>query len=459
MQPPDHSRPRRNRGGPPPVVDVFDDGEEARPESRHAGHSSSVLTSYAQGTGRKLGISGAVLAILLVVAFLVVHHIRARDQATLASMTAESMGAAPPVDVVTIQPAPSTEVLGLPGEARAWFQTTIYARVNGYVANWFVDIGDRVRQGQVLAKIDTPDLDQQLVAAKAQLRASDADVKVKEAEATFAKSTYERWRDSPKGVVSDQEREAKKAAYESGVAYLNAAQARVNLDKAKVDGLTALTQFKDVTAPFDGIITERRVDIGDLVTAGSTSSTTSLYAIAQSDQIRVFVDVPQSAGVGLRQGTVAKVTTNEYADRTFQGKVTRTSESLDPHARTMRVEVDLSNTDGALLPGMYVQVGFDIPTRPLLRVPASALLFRSSGPQVAVVDDEGKINFHPVTIVHDNGEFVEVGSGLAQGDKAVLNISSQIADGEKVNATNLDKTTSATPSPSDALAASKSQSR
>ena len=172
----------------------------------------------------------------------------------------------------------------------------------------------------MLATIDTPELDAQLEAGQAQLKASEAEVKVKEAEAEFAKTTYERWQGSPKGVVSDQEREDKKARYAVSIAQLNAARARVNLDQANVDRLTFLAQFKQVTAPYDGVITERRVDIGDLVTAGSTANTTPLYEIAQSEKIRVFANVPQIVSVDVGEGTPAQVTANEYPNRKFDGQ-------------------------------------------------------------------------------------------------------------------------------------------
>jgi len=323
-------------------------------------------------------------------------------------------------------------MLTLPGETRGWYSSTIYARVNGYLAKWFVDIGDRVKKDQVLATIDTPDLDAQLAAAQAQLVAQQAEEKVKEADAEFAKTTYERWQGSPKGVVSDQEREDKKARYEGGIAQLNAARARVDLDQANVDRLTFLTKFKQVTAPFDGVITERRVDIGDLITAGSTANTTSLFRIVQSDQIRVFADVPQTASVHLDVGTQAEITATDYPGRVFKGNITRTSRSIDPRARTLRVEVDLPNKDFVLVPGMYVTVTFHLKPTTFVQVPASALLFRAGGPQVALVDKSGTVKFQDVNIARDDGSFVEIASGLAEGDQVALNISNQIADGQKV---------------------------
>jgi len=170
-----------------------------------------------------------------------------------------------PVDVVTVQSAAGIESLTLPGETAAWYESLIYARVNGYVGRWDVDFGDRVRQGQVMAVIQTPELDAELASAKARLNATKADLQLRQAEADFAKTTYERWRDSPKGVVSEQEREDKKAGFASANARLVSGQAQVNLVQAELDRLTALQSFKQVTAPYDGRVTERRIDIGNLV--------------------------------------------------------------------------------------------------------------------------------------------------------------------------------------------------
>ncbi|HLJ65468.1 MAG TPA: efflux RND transporter periplasmic adaptor subunit, partial [Stellaceae bacterium] len=382
-------------------------------------------------------IAAVLVALLLGAAFTVVHYARARDAAKLALLTEKHAATAPPVDVVRVAAAPASSSLALPGETRAWYRATVYARVSGYVAKWYVDIGDRVQKGQVLASIDTPELDQKLIAAQAELKAGEAEVAVKQAESDFAKSSFERWRDSPRGVVSDQERDAKKAAYASAVATLNAAHARVNLDQALIQGLLALTHYKEVTAPFDGLITERHVDIGDLVTAGSTANTTSMFTLVQSEELRVFVDVPQNASVALKDGTPAKITVGEYSDRVFPGKITRTSEALDPRARTLRVEVDIPNADLALRPGMYVRVSFEQEqgSKPLLQIPASALLFRTNGPQAAVVGDDGVVSFRDLTIARDDGNMVEIGSGLHEGERVVLNISNQIAAGDKVNAT------------------------
>ncbi len=369
-------------------------------------------------TGRQLRMFAALIAIALIVGFLVVHHLKAKDQADLATATKESSTASRAVDIVTAETAPSSVPLTLPGETAAWYESVIYARVDGYVANWTANIGDHVEKGQVLATIETPDLDAQLMAAKAKLNAAQAQVE-------FTKSTYERWKDSPKGVVSQQEREAKKADYDSAVA-------QMGLDQADVDRYTTLAAFKQVTAPYDGIITERRIDIGNLVTAGSTSNTTPLYRIVQDDPIRVFVDVPQSAANDIKTDVPAHITASNVPNRIFEGKVARTADAINAQTRTLHVEVDIPNPDHALVSGMYVDVGFELPTEGLVQIPAAALVFRSAGPEVAVVDKDNKVTFHKVTIVRDGGNAVEISSGIAAGDKIALNISSQIADGETV---------------------------
>ncbi len=371
-------------------------------------------------TGRQLRTFAALVAMALIVGFLIVHHLKASDQADLVIATKESSTASRAVDIVIAEAAPSSVPLTLPGETAAWYESVIYARVNGYVANWTANIGDHVQKGQILATIDTPDLDSQLVAAHAKLKAADALVE-------FTKSTYERWKNSPAGVVSQQEREAKKADYDSAVA-------QDGLDQADVDRYTALAAFKQVTAPYDGIITERRIDIGNLVTAGSTSNTTPLYRIVQDDPIRVFVDVPQSVASDIKTDLTAHITVSNVPNRIFEGKVSRTANAINEQTRTLHVEVDISNHDHALVSGMYVDVGFELPTEGLVQIPAAALVVRAGGPQVAVVDKENKVAFHKVTIIRDGGNDVEISSGVAVGDKIALNISSQIADGETVEA-------------------------
>jgi RND family efflux transporter MFP subunit len=341
------------------------------------------------------------------------------------------------VDIVLAKPVTVGQDLVLPGQTAAWYESTIYARVNGYVASWLVDIGDRVKKGQLLATIETPELDAELAASHAALKASQAQVAAREAESEFAETTNERWRDAPKGVVSEQEREAKKADYSAAKARLYAAKAQVALDRSRVDQYSALAAFKQVRAPFDGIITERKIDVGNLVTAGSSSSTTSLYRITQNDPLRVFVDVPQRAAAELmNQGIPAQIRAAGSTAAVFSGKVTRSADAINPQARTMRTEVDLPNPGNALVPGMYVTVSFQLPAKGQVEVPAAALIFRAGGPEVARVASDGKVQFVKVTIARDDGSFLELGPGIDPGDRLVLNISSQISAGETVAISN-----------------------
>src|SRR3984957_2522047 len=406
---------------------------EPLPDDTSRTEGGAVSTAFQPGTGRTLKLGAGIAAGILVFCFCGVMLIRLVEAHSLRKGADAAYLTAPPVDVITAQPASVGQDLVLPGQTAAWYQTTIYARVSGYVAKWMVDIGDHVKTGQVLAIIETPELDAELSAARAQLKTSEAQVAARQAEAEFSKTTNERWRDSPKGVVSEQERESKKADYESSAARLYAANAQVALDKSKVDQYSALAEFKQVKAPFDGTITERKIDVGNLVMAGSGSTTTPLYRMAQTDPLRVFVDVPQSAsGELMKAGVPAEIRASGAVGGVFSGAIARSAQSINAQARTMRVEVDMPNATHALVPGMYVNIAFRLPPRGLVEVPAAALIFRASGTQVAKVAAGGKIQFDDVVIARDNGSLVELLSGVRPGDKLVLNISSQISSGQKV---------------------------
>jgi RND family efflux transporter MFP subunit len=401
--------------------------------------SQGVSMQFDPQTSQRLKKAGIIFLAVLAVAFVLVRIDRYFKERTIAREASQAATAPHPVDVIEAKRVGSVERFALPGQTAAWHQSTIYARVNGYVARWLVDIGDRVRKGQLLAVIETPELDAELAAARAQLKASDAQVLVRRAETEFSKSTYERWRDSPKGVVSEQEREEKRADYDSSVARLKSAEAQVALDQARVNQYAALSEFKQVTAPFDGVIADRSIDIGNLVTAGSTSATTSLYVITQNDPMRIFVDVPQSAAADLMQGHLpVAIQTSEGLTHTYSGNVARAAGAINPQARTLRVEVDIPNPQQQLVPGMYVKVAFALQPKGLVQVPAAALLFRASGPQVARVTPTGRVEFCAVTIARDDGSIVELGSGVSAGDKIALNLSSQIGAGDLVKINDLD---------------------
>lgn len=396
--------------------------------------SHAVSIQFEPGTARRMKRGASVFVVLLALAFCGVRLDRHFSDRNIARAADRAFSDPPPVDVIEAKAVGAVQRLSLPGQTAAWHASTIYARVNGYVAKWFVDIGDHVKKGQVLAILDTPEVDAQLAAARAQLKADEAQVLVRRSEAEFSKSTYDRWRDSPKGVVSEQERESKRADYESAVARLKSADAQVALDQARDSQYAALSEYKQVTAPFDGVVTERHIDIGNLVTAGSTTATTPLYVVTQNDPMRVFVDVPQSAAAELMQDALpVAIQTTDSQSHAYAGKVTRTAQTINVQARTLRVEVDIANADQHLVPGMYVKAAFNLPPRGLVEVPAAALLFRAGGPQVARVDREGKISFRNVTIARDDGNLVELGSGVSPGDKLAVNVSSQIGEGELVH--------------------------
>ena len=416
-----------------PALLSEDPAHSKYPDEVSRSEHDKVSTSFDSETGRRTKRGVVIAAAFMALCFVVVVVVRYIHAHAVARSGETAYSTPPPVDVVIARPATMGQDLVLPGETAAWYETMIYARVNGYVAKWLVDIGDHVKKGQLLATIETPELDAELEAARAQLKASEAQVVARKAEAEFSRTTNERWRDSPKGVVSEQERESKKADYESSEARLYAADAQVNLDKSKVDQYNALTEFKQVKAPFDGTITERKIDIGNLVTAGSGSTTTPLYRMAQTDPLRIFVDVPQNAsGELMNAGVPAEIRATGTVGGVFSGKIARSAESINAQARTMRVEVDMPNANHALVPGMYVNIAFRLPPRGLVEVPAAALIFRATGTQVAQVDAHGTIEFENVVIARDNGSLVELASGVKPGDRLVLNISSQIASGQSV---------------------------
>jgi RND family efflux transporter MFP subunit len=422
--------------------DVFVSPED-RDQHPQPGADRPDQASYSPGTRRRLMIFACAVALALGAGFLLVHHEKTASEAQLADTTKREASQLPRVDVVTVGPTPSTQILVLPGETAAWYTATIFARVSGYVGRWFHDIGDHVKKGQVLATIDTPELDAEFNSAKAKLKVSEAQVLLKQAQLEFATTTYERWRDSPVGVVSEQEREDKKARYGEAVAELEAARAQVGLDQSLVDRMAAFEGFKRVRAPFDGTIIERRVDLGDLVTAGSTTNTTVLYRMTLDDPLRVFINAPQSTAAQLMSvGTPGVITADYRRNERFKGVVSRTAKAINPEVRTLRVEVDIPNPNHTLVPGTYVNVTFELKSSGLIEIPAAALLFRTKGPQVAVIkdiaDERGVVDIRDVTIGRDNGNVIEISAGLEKGDKVVLNLSRRIVNGEKVEIRDVD---------------------
>jgi RND family efflux transporter MFP subunit len=378
---------------------------------------------------RRIGLIAAAAAILIA-AFGILQ--RRSHEAEVKQWTHEQ--AVPTVAVIAPKQGATTERLTLPGTVQAWYEAPIYARVNGYLKNWYFDYGAHVKKGDLLAEIDAPDLDAQLAALEAKLNSARATVKVREAEKQFAQTTYERWRDSPKGVVSQQEQEAKEADFNSAVARVNMATAEVAADQGEVDRLQALESFKRITAPFDGVVTARETDIGALINAGSgTSNGPELFRVADIHQVRIYVQVPQQLSAGIRPGQTADLRLPQYPGKTFTATVATTSSAINLNARTLLVELHADNPDGQLQPGAYAQVNFKLPSNPdVVHVPTSALLFREQGMEVATVGPGDKIELKPVTLGRNLGTEVEVLTGLTLADRVVNSPPDSLAAGDVV---------------------------
>ncbi len=380
---------------------------------------------------RRIGVIAVVVALVIAV-FGVLQ--RRSHEAEVAHWTSEQ--AIPTVAVIAPRPGGTRQPLVLPGTVRAWYEAPIYARVNGYLKNWYFDYGAHVKKGDLLAEIDAPDLDAQLAAAQAKLNSAHAVVKVRQAERQFAQSTYERWRDSPKGVVSVQEQESKQADYNSAAARLNAAEAEVAADQGDVARLQALEDYKRITAPFDGVVTARETDIGALINAGSGTgggSGPELFRVADIHQMRIYVQVPQQLSANIHPGLTADLHLPQYRDKTFKATVATTSSAINTSARTLLVELHAENPDHLLQPGAYAEVDFKLPGNPdVVRIPTSALVFRQHGMEVATVGPGDKIELKPVTLGRNLGTEVEVVKGLTLSDRVVNSPPDSLAAGDVV---------------------------
>jgi RND family efflux transporter MFP subunit len=323
--------------------------------------------------------------------------------------------------VSVVKPAPSGADgrIVLPGTLRGYVEAPIYSRANGYVLKWYTDIGAHVQQGQLLAEIDTPEIDQELAQAQAQRDQSASTLAL--AKTSFDRAQQLRQRDA----VSQQELDDRQGAYNQDVANLAAADANVRR-------LQQMKSFQRIVAPITGVITQRNIDIGDLVNAGNGGAGRALFAIAQSDPLRLYLDVPQTYAPNVAVGQHVNVTEQELPGVTFDGTVTRTAQAIDVATRTLQVEISLPNPDGRLLPGAYVQAALQTDSKGFLTVPGNALLFRAEGPHVAVVGADGKVQLKPVEIAQDLGQTLEISHGLNPDDRVVLNPSDSIASGDSV---------------------------
>jgi RND family efflux transporter MFP subunit len=349
--------------------------------------------------------------------------------------------AVPTVAVIAPKIGPAQQSLVLPATVQAWYEAPIYARVTGYLKNWYFDYGAHVKKGDVLAEIDAPDLDAQLAAAQQKLNSVRAVVKIRESEKQFAESTYKRWRDSPPGVVSVQEQESKQADFNSALSRLNAADADVGEDQGEVDRLQALEGFKKIVAPFDGVVTARETDIGALINAGSGTgggNGPELFKVADIREMRVYVQVPQQLSAGIQPGLTADLTLPQYPDKTFKSTVATTSSAINMSARTLLVELHAGNPDGLLQPGAYAQVKFNLSSDApsgVVRIPTSALIFREDGLQVATLGPGDKVELKGVTLGRNLGTEVEVVKGLLASDRVVNSPPDSLAAGDVVHVT------------------------
>jgi RND family efflux transporter MFP subunit len=301
----------------------------------------------------------------------------------------------------------------------------------------------------VLAEIDTPELDDQYHEAIAKVNELKSEQRVAETSAEFAAASFKRYKASAAdGAVSQEDVDQKQAELDATNAKVEAAKAQVASAQAEQQRLETLEKFKNVTAPFDGVINERHTDIGELVTAGSTTNTTPLFNNAKSDQVRVFINVPQPAVPDVKLGMDVSIEAREFPGEGFHGRVDRTSLSIDPVSKTLNVEALVPNPDLKLLPGMYVTATFQSNrASPPLRVPASALAFGPSGAQVVVVSADERVSFRNVKISRDLGDSVEIGSGLEPNDTVALNVGSQVSEGERVQPHLIDQSPTPTKNP------------
>jgi RND family efflux transporter MFP subunit len=329
--------------------------------------------------------------------------------------------AVPTVAVVKPQSEASKDQLILPGNLQAFEESPIFARTNGYLLRWNKDIGSKVHKGDLLAVIDTPEVDQEL----SQARAARDQVK---SALGLAKISADRWANLRKtDSVSQQEADQQASNYQQAEANLAAADANVRR-------LEQLESFKNVYAPFSGVLTRRNVDPGALINSGAGVAGKELFDIARVDPLRVFVSVPQAYAPAMKVGTKADITLQEFPQQKFAGTIARTADAIDPATRTLNTEVDVPNKDGKLLPGSFGQVHFATGSSvPRITIPVNAMLFRAEGPQVAVVDNDSKVQLRSITIGQDFGATLEILGGLEVNDQIIINPSDSLENGQKVH--------------------------
>jgi RND family efflux transporter MFP subunit len=362
-------------------------------------------------------IIGGVL-LLAVAAGLAFWGISTRARA-LTVVTQETKElAVPTVAVITPERGAPQQEIVLPGTMQAFTDAPIYARTNGYLRKWYVDIGAPVRAGQVLADIDAPEIDQQLEQARADLATAEANERL-------ARLTAERYRDLIKtDSVSKQDLDNANGGLEARATGVTSARANVRR-------LEQLHGFTKITAPFDGIVTARNTDVGALIDSGSNAK--ELFHVAAIHRLRVFVNVPENYSRAARAGLKADLTLSEFPGRTFTGTLARTAQSIDIASRTLLTEIDVDNPKGELLPGSYAEVHLKVPTEATtFKLPINAIIFRTEGVRVAVVGPDSKVSLRPVTLGRDYGNSLEVVSGISGGERVIINAADSIEAGQTV---------------------------
>src|ERR1700737_914786 len=362
-----------------------------------------------------------ILAIALIaVAALLAWGIWSRVSASTTLRGETSQAALPAVSVVSPkQTAPAQEIV-LPGNVQPFITSPIYARTNGYLRKWYFDIGTHVKKGQLLAVIETPEVDQQLEQSLSNLNTAKANLALSE----ITKNRYEGLLKT--NAVSQQDADNAVGSY-------NANKAMVEAGQANVKQLQALKSFENIYAPFDGVVTARNTDIGDLINSGSsTAAKTDLFHIAQPGKLRVYVNVPEEYSQGIKVGMTADLSLAEFPGRKFQGKLVRTAEAINMTTRTLLIEIEVDNPTGTLLTGSYAEVHLKVPTQAsTFLLPVNALIFRSEGLRVATVKS-GKVVLSEVTPGHDFGTQIEIVSGLKPDDQVIVNPPDSIVSGQGV---------------------------
>jgi membrane fusion protein, multidrug efflux system len=393
--------------------------EQIQQHSRHQRVGIQKPPEVPPAPPRKALMMVGVFVLLLLVAGTITLWTKASHGRALAKETERE--SVPTVAVVYPQSEKPDEELVLPGSLQAFEESPIYARTSGYLVRWYRDIGSKVTKGELLAHIDTPEVDQELN----QMRATRQQIL---AQLEIAKISADRWENLRKSdSVSAQEADQQTSGYKQ-------AQANLAASDANVRRLEQLEGFKDVYAPFTGVLTRRNVDPGALINAGAGVAGRELFDIARVDPLRVFTNVPQAYAPNIKVGEQTAITLQEFPGQKFVGKVARTAEAIDPGTRTLLTEVDVPNKDGRLLPGSFGEIHFAVGTNVnKVTVPVNAMLFRSEGPRVAVVAPNNRIELRPINIGRDYGTTLEILGGVSPTDRVVINPPDSLEDGQPVN--------------------------